>query len=115
MDALWSAATCKLLGAGLDDARFVEDVSRLVGEHDVAVRSVSRGSGRASESVSARRQRVLPPEHLRALPKGSALLLATGCRPAMVSLLPWYRERRADEINEAIRSANHSRAREVMA
>ena len=94
MDALWSASTCKLLGAGLDDARFVEDVSRLVGDHDVSVRSVSRGDGRASESVSLRRQRVLPPEQLRALPKGSALLLATGCRPAMVSLVPWYEDKR---------------------
>lgn len=90
MDTLWSAATCKLLGAGLDDPRLVEDVSRLVGEHDVAVRSVNRGSGRVGESVSLRRQRILPPERVRALPKGTALLLATGCRPALVTLVPWF-------------------------
>lgn len=102
MDALWSAATCKLLGAGLDDARLVEDVSRLVGDHDVPVRSISRGDGRATESVSLRRQRVLPPEDIRSLPKGSALLLATGCRPAMVSLQPWYLGDRADAIRAAI-------------
>ena len=95
MDALWSAATCKLLGAGLDDARLVDDVSRLVGDHDVPVRSISRGDGRATESVSLRRERVLPPEDIRALPKGTALLLATGCRPAMVDLQPWYAGPRA--------------------
>jgi type IV secretory pathway TraG/TraD family ATPase VirD4 len=98
MDALWSASTCKLIGAGLDDARFVEDVSRLVGDHDVPMRSISRGDGRASESVSLRRQRVLPPERIRALAKGSALLLATGCRPAMVSLVPWYRDKRTRDM-----------------
>ena len=27
---------------------------------------------------------------MRALPRGSALLLATGTRAAMVELLPWY-------------------------
>ena len=91
MDALWSASTCKVLGAGLDDARFAEDVSRLIGDHDVTVRSVSRGSGHASESTSLRRQRILPPEAIRALPRGRALLLATGAKAAMIDLQPWYR------------------------
>ena len=92
--------------ASVDDARLVEDVSRLVGEHDVPVRSVSRGDGRASESVSLRRQRVLPPEQLRALPKGSALLLATGCRPAMVNLSPWYEGPRRAEIEKSTADAD---------
>ena len=113
MDALWSAATCKLLGAGLDDARLVEDVSRLVGDHDVPVRSISRGDGRASESVSLRRQRVLPPEDIRSLPKGTALLLATGCRPAMVSLQPWYAGDRASAINAAISRSTQLRGMEL--
>lgn len=91
MDALWSASTCKILGAGLDDARFVEDVSRLIGDHDVAVRSVSRGSGRASESTSLRRQRIMPAEAIRSLPRGQALLLATGARVALLELQPWFR------------------------
>ena len=94
MDALWSASTCKVLGAGLDDARFAEDVSRLIGDHDVTVRSVSRGTGHASESTSLRRQRILPPEAIRALPRGRALLLATGAKAAIIELQPWYRTRR---------------------
>jgi type IV secretory pathway TraG/TraD family ATPase VirD4 len=102
MDALWSAATCKLLGAGLDDARLVEDVSRLVGEHDVPVRSVSRGDGRVTETVSLRRQRILPPESIRALPKGTALLLATGCRPALLHLEAWYDGPRAAELRASM-------------
>jgi type IV secretory pathway TraG/TraD family ATPase VirD4 len=109
MDALWSASTCKLLGAGLDDAKLAEDVSRLVGDHDVPVRSVNRGGGRVSDSVSLRRQRILPPEQLRGLPRGSALLLATGCRPAMVSLMPWYESSRAGAIEAALRVAADSR------
>ena len=43
MDALWSAATVKLIGPGLDDARLAEDLSRLVGDHDVPVRSINHG------------------------------------------------------------------------
>ncbi len=45
MRTLWGAATVKLLGAGLDEAAFVEDVSRLVGEHDVPADSWSHGDG----------------------------------------------------------------------
>jgi type IV secretory pathway TraG/TraD family ATPase VirD4 len=91
MDALWSASTCKVLGPGLDDARFVEDVSRLIGDHDVPVRSISRGNGRTSESTSLRRQRIMPAESIRALPRGRALLLATGSRVALLELQPWFR------------------------
>jgi type IV secretory pathway TraG/TraD family ATPase VirD4 len=102
MDTLWSASTVKIIGPGLDDARFVEDVSRLIGEHDVPVRTISRGDGRATESVALRRQRVLPPEQVRALPRGSALVLATGCRPAMVTLQPWYSGPRAEQLKRQL-------------
>jgi len=101
MDTLWSAATIKLLGAGLDDAKLVEDVSRLIGEHDVTVRSYSDGEKRRTTSTSLRRQRILPPDELRALPRGSALLLATGTRAALLRLQPCYRGPRSREIAEA--------------
>ena len=101
MDTLWAAATVKLVGAGLDDDKFLEKVSRLVGEHDVAVRSVHDGQGSHGENLSVRRQRILAVEDLRQLPKGHALLLATGCRPALVSLRPWYDGPQAAEIRAA--------------
>jgi len=101
MDTLWAASTVKLIGAGLDDDRFLEKVSRLVGEHDVAIRSVHHGQGSHGENYSLRRQRILAVEDLRQLPKGQALLLATGCRPALVSLRPWYDGPQAGEIRAA--------------
>ncbi|MFM9588778.1 type IV secretory system conjugative DNA transfer family protein [Streptomyces scabiei] len=101
MDALWGAATIKLLGAGLDDADFVEKVSRLVGEHDVSTVSYSKSRDGRSRSTSYRLERILPADRIRALPKGTALLLATGIRPAMVRLRPWYAEPGADRIQAA--------------
>ncbi|GGM88083.1 type IV secretory system conjugative DNA transfer family protein [Dactylosporangium sucinum] len=99
MAALWSAATIKLIGAGLDDARHAEDVSRLIGDHDVAVTSINRdGNGYASYSTSVQRRRILEPGDLRALPRGRAILLATGARAAMIELQPWYLGERADAI-----------------
>ena len=56
----WSAGTVKLLGAGLDEANFVEDVSRLVGDQDVPADSWSHGQGRTTRTSSTRRERILP-------------------------------------------------------
>jgi len=99
MAALWSAATVKLVGAGVDDARFAEDVSRLVGEHDVATASRSRDvTGRLSYSVATHRRRILDPGQVRALPRGTALLLASGAKPALIKPQPWYQGPHADRL-----------------
>ncbi|MET9321064.1 TraM recognition domain-containing protein [Streptomyces sp. NPDC003038] len=101
MDALWGASTIKLLGAGLDDADFVEKISRLVGEQDVRTVSHSRSRDGHSRSTSYRLERILPADRIRALPKGTALLLATGVRPALIRLRPWYKEPGAERIQAA--------------
>ncbi|MEU9987882.1 TraM recognition domain-containing protein [Streptomyces sp. NPDC048045] len=101
MDTLWSAATIKLVGSGIDDADFADKLSRLVGDHDVRTVSVSTSESGKSTSVSMRQERVLPADAIRALPKGSALLLATGVRPALLNLKPWYREPDADRLGAA--------------
>ncbi len=86
MRTLWSAATVKLLGAGLDEAAFVEDVSRLVGEHDVPADSWSHGDGRTTRTSSTRRERILPAAEL-------------------LSLLPWYDGPRAGAVASEVATA----------
>ncbi len=105
MAALWGAATKKIIGGGVDSPRLTRDLATLVGQHDVPVRTVSYGEGRASESLSLRRQDILEPAAIRALPPGTALLLATGIKPALIRLSPWYAGPRAAEITQAQRTA----------
>lgn len=101
MAALWSAATIKLIGAGLDDARHAEDISRLIGDHHVATTTINRDSnGHTSYSTSPHHRRILEPGQLRALPRGRAILLATGNRPAMLELQPWYTGAHATTIEK---------------
>ena len=99
MRALLGAATVKLVGSGIDDASFAEDLSRLIGDHDVTTVSISSGDGRSSRSRSVRQQRILPAAAIRALPKGQALVWLTGSKVAMVTTLPWYAGPRAAEIS----------------
>jgi type IV secretory pathway TraG/TraD family ATPase VirD4 len=103
--ALWGASTKKVIGAGIDDPRHARDLATLVGQHDVPVVSVSYGDGRTGQQVSLRRQEILEPADIRALPPGTALLLATGARPALISLRPWYTGPDAPRIDAAIARA----------
>jgi type IV secretory pathway TraG/TraD family ATPase VirD4 len=105
MATLWGAATKKIIGAGVDSPRLARDLATLVGQHDVPVRTLSYGDGRASESVTLRRQDILEPAAIRALPPGTALLLATGIRPALIRLTPWYASPRAAQISAALTAA----------
>jgi len=99
MDALWSAATIKIIGAGLDDARHAEDLSRLVGMHNVTLTSSNRDHhGYSSWSTSIQERRILEPGAIRSIPVGRALLLATGSKVAMIDLLPWYEGPHANAV-----------------
>ena len=77
-----------MLGAGIDDASFARDISTLVGQHEVETRSTNYAKGGRSDSYSTQLRDVLPPDELRAMPKGAALLLVTGRRPVMLALRP---------------------------
>ena len=105
MRALLGAATVKVVGSGIDDASFAEDLSRLIGDHDVTTVSINTGDGRTSRSRSVRQQRILPAAAIRALPKGQALVWLTGAKVALVATLPWYTGRRATEIAAQVAAA----------
>jgi type IV secretion system protein VirD4 len=85
----------KLVLPGIGDLRTLELVSRLGGEGDVPVRSVSRRSwlvGRQGTTVtsSTRRQRRLPVEAVAQLPLGTAILIDGAKAPTWLRLTPWY-------------------------
>jgi hypothetical protein len=106
MAALWGSATIKLIGSGVDSPRLARDVSALVGQHDVTVRSIGLGESRgASENLSLRRQDILEPAALRAFEPGTALLLASGARPALIALRNWFTGPRKPEIDAHIEQA----------
>jgi hypothetical protein len=107
MAALWGAATIKLIGAGVDSPRLTRDVSALVGQHDVPVRSLTLGEARAgvSEQLSLRRQEILEPAAIRQITPGTALLLASGVPAGFIRLRNWFTGPRRDEIAAHISQA----------
>ncbi|MFF3578592.1 type IV secretory system conjugative DNA transfer family protein [Streptomyces mirabilis] len=93
MDSLWSAATKKLIGVGSDDAKFANDISSLVGAHFVNRGSYSKSKDGYSYSVNEQREQVMDAAEIRAMKKGTALLMATGMPVAQIGLRPWYAEK----------------------
>ncbi|MEU2874214.1 TraM recognition domain-containing protein [Streptomyces olivoreticuli] len=108
MDAMWSASTIKVIGSGIDDPDFADKLSRLIGDHDVETKSTSTSDSGTSTSISMRQERILAADAIRALPKGTAICLATGMRAAMLDLRPWYLEPGAGELATASKRASDS-------
>lgn len=104
-EGLLSLFGAKLIMAGIADLATLEVVSRLGGEVDVPVRSVTRSpfwsASRGAPSVtwSSQRQRRLPVDAVNSQPPGTALLIS-GSKPAeRVLLRPWWQ---IDMIRDAL-------------
>ncbi len=104
MDAMWSAATKKIIGVGMDDAKFAQDVSTLTGAHYVERGSYSKSKDGGSRSWSEQREQVLDPAEIRATRKGTALLLYTGMPVAQIRLRPWYAEKAMAHIGPQMKN-----------
>ena len=98
-DAIWDAATVKLVLGGLAKLRDLEDVSRLLGEIDEPTQTLSRGRmGERSSSTSLRQVPVMPPSVLRTLPFGTGVLLVRHARPLVIDLQAWPDRPDADRL-----------------
>ena len=89
-DAMWDAATTKVIFGGLAHAEDLTRISRLAGEIDAPHVTHNTGNGGGSRSITSQRIPALPLEQIRCLPAGQALVLARRCPPAHVRLTPWW-------------------------
>jgi type IV secretory pathway TraG/TraD family ATPase VirD4 len=104
-EQLWGASTVKLIGPGIDDAELAGQIARFMGHHEVTTTSVSHG-GRMGGSlqISATREPVWDEGQVRGFGRGQALLLATGARPAVIDLAPWYEGPDRDQLAADVRT-----------
>lgn len=98
-DALWTASTVRICGAGLQDKAFAEKLSALIGTHKIREKNYSSGRGGGSTSEHQVREAIMPPEDVAAMKKENALLIRQGSKPVLMDLMPWYREPDSADIN----------------
>jgi type IV secretory pathway TraG/TraD family ATPase VirD4 len=81
----------KLFLPGIADPDTLEYASRLVGDEEVTKPSITRDrSGARSTTATPGPRRMLPPEELRCLPRGRAVLVYGALPPVRVRLRPWW-------------------------
>ena len=102
MRKLWSAANIKVYGGGVSEVEFLSELSQLVGDFDLNTTSVSHGRGGRSTNRAVRRERVLDVADLNALPKGRAVVFASGAPATLVRTLPWMASDHAGAVRASI-------------
>jgi type IV secretion system protein VirD4 len=86
----------KLFLPGIADPDTLDYASRLIGDEEITVPSLTRDStGGRSTTSSKGPRRLLPPEDLRCLRRGEAVLVYGTLPPARLHLRPWWATRRA--------------------
>ena len=81
----------KMFLPGIADPDTLDYASRLVGDEEVTLPTVTREhDGRRSTTSTTAPRRLLPPEELRCLPQGQAVLVYGTLPPVRVRLRPWW-------------------------
>jgi type IV secretory pathway TraG/TraD family ATPase VirD4 len=102
MRKLWSASNVKLYLGGVAEAEFLRELSELVGDYDKDTASASYSRGVRSTNHQLRRERILDPAELAALPRGRAVMLSSGARAALIQTAPWMVGRHAAAVRSSI-------------
>ena len=99
---LWSAATIRVYGGGVADVggeQFLTKLSALIGDHDEWIRqSYSFGPGSRQTTRGQRKEHTLPAADLASLPRGRAVVIASGSRPIAIRTVPWMERPYANRL-----------------
>jgi type IV secretion system protein VirD4 len=94
----------KLFLPGIADPETLEYASRLVGDEEVTQPSVTRDPrGARSTTSTTNSRRLLPPEELRCLGRGQAILVYGTLPPVRLQLRPWWARSRSSGVSAAAR------------
>ena len=101
--AMWSAATIRVLGAGVADEKFLAECSALIGDHEEWVlQSASAGRGGERQATRAlRKERAMAVSDLASMPADRAIVFASGSRPVVIRTRPWKDGPDADAVRHA--------------
>jgi len=92
--ALRDLANITLVWGGQKDVAFLEEISRLAGEHDELVETVTHNEAGRSSSWTPRRMPVLPTGDIANLAPNHAVVVSPHLRPRITHLPSWREDRR---------------------
>ncbi|MBF6168436.1 TraM recognition domain-containing protein [Streptomyces gardneri] len=113
MNALWSAANIKVLGSGVDDTKFLQERSDVLGDYDAISQSVSESKGGKSYSRSLSSSKTFSVNGLATLPRGRAILFPSGAPPVLIRTVPWWEGEYAADVKKSISRHDPQRKTEI--
>ncbi len=88
--AIWDASIVKIVLGGASNSKDLHDLTTLIGERDEVTDSTTVGDhGSRSAQRSIRRVPIMPPDTIRTLPFGTALVLLRSAPPIVTRLRTW--------------------------
>lgn len=113
--ALMAGLNVSLILGGLQDEQALERFSVLVGSTDITQVSASLDAGNtiSGHNISTTEQRVMPPEKIRELPMGQALVIYRNAPAMIVDLSPWTKRPDSADIAVGIAHIRAIRARQA--
>ncbi|WP_104176934.1 type IV secretory system conjugative DNA transfer family protein [Cryobacterium sp. Y50] len=109
MRKLWSASNIAVYGGGVKEPEFLNELSQMVGDYGKHTTSTSVGRGNRSTSHQVQRERTLDVADLGALPRGRAVVFASGAPATLIETVPWMRSPQADAVRASIAAHDPSR------
>ncbi|TFC44864.1 type VI secretion protein [Cryobacterium shii] len=98
--AIWDASIAKIVLGGASGSRDLQDLSTLIGDRDETTDSVTIGErGLRSNQRSTRRVPIMPPDVIRTLPYGTALVLLRSAPPIVTRMREWTERPDAAELS----------------
>ncbi|AYG04588.1 type IV secretory system conjugative DNA transfer family protein [Gryllotalpicola protaetiae] len=97
--AIWDASIVKIILGGASNSKDLHDLTTLIGERDEVTGSTTVGDhGSRSAQRSIRRVPIMPPDTIRILPFGTALVLLRSAPPIVTRMRTWTDRPDAKEL-----------------
>ena len=102
MRKLWSASNIAVYGGGVKEPEFLGELSQMIGDYNRTTTSTSVGRGNRSTSRSVQRDRTLDVADLGAMPRGRAVVFASGAPATLVETVPWMNGPHAAKLRASV-------------
>lgn len=97
--AIWDASIVKIILDGTSNSKDLHDLTTLIGERDELTDSTTMGDhGSRSAQRSIRRVPIMPPDTIRTLPFGTALVLLRSASPIVSRMRTWTNRHDAAQL-----------------
>ncbi|ONI65422.1 hypothetical protein ALI44B_00240 [Leifsonia sp. ALI-44-B] len=109
---LWASSTVRVFGGGNASNSFLRDLSELIGDYEYSEHTTSTHDGKRTTNTIKKSERIMDVSDLAALSLGRMVVFASGCRPALVRSIPWWKDKALAKLNATAAAAANTKRKD---